>query len=494
MQTNVHSEKLNKEVEASFEAFQFYKKTSLQKRAQLLKTIAIELEADHNELIRLANMETNLPIARLKSELLRTIFQLTSYADHCEKGAWLDARIDTGDVNRNPPKPDIRKTMSPLGPVVVFGSSNFPFAYSTAGGDTACALAAGCTVIVKAHPAHLQTGNKVALAIEHAIRKCNLPEDIFKHISGEGNAIGEMLVKHPLVKAVGFTGSFTGGKQLFDWGQQREEPIPVFAEMGSVNPVFILPEKLKEHPEKLADTLSESIVLGVGQFCTNPGIMVAIKNEQLELFLKRLCEQIEQTLPAAMLHGGIYKNYSDKKEIALQQKGVTVLAHSKELSPENYGEAVIAGIDAGLFLKNNLLQQEVFGPYSLVVQCNNVEEMIAVAHVLKGQLTATIFGTMAELKQFETLQEILSEKCGRFIWNGVPTGVEVCLAMHHGGPFPATTDSRFTSVGADGIKRFARPISFQNWPDELLPDELKNENPLSVWRMVNNEPSDQSLK
>lgn len=484
---------IDNELKVSSMASQTYKKTSLKQRADFLKTIAAELEKIREELISLAHTETHLPEDRLHSELTRTIFQLTSYADHCEKGIWLDVSIDTADNNRHPPKPDIRKTMIPLGPVVVFGSSNFPFAYSTAGGDTACAFAAGCTVIVKAHPAHLQTGNKVAHAIHKAIETCHLPKDIFKHIQGSGNAVGETLVKHPLVKAVGFTGSFLGGKQLFDWGNEREHPIPVFAEMGSVNPVFILPEKLKEDPLFIADAISKSIVLGVGQFCTNPGIIVAIKNEALDIFLDKISKNIQGTLPAAMLHRGIYENYNTKKNEALQQDGVHILAQSKETAAVDFGEALIATIDAAHFLKNPIVQQEVFGPYSIVVQCNDLSEMLGVAEAMEGQLTTTLFGTIEETKKNVVLQNILIEKCGRFIWNGVPTGVEVCASMHHGGPFPATTDSRFTSVGADGIKRFARPISFQNWPDELLPDELKNENSLFIMRLVNNEFHNQSL-
>ncbi len=493
MQNDASPEEINKAVQTSSEAFQIFKKISLQQRAEFLKTIASLLELSRQELIEHANLETNLPATRLHAELTRTIFQLTNYAEHCAKGCWLDVRIDTADNKRNPPKPDLRKTLIPIGPVVVFGSSNFPFAYSTAGGDTACAFAAGCTVIVKAHPAHIKTGNKVASIIQDAVEKCCLPNGVFTHINGEGNASGEMLVKHTLVKAVGFTGSFAGGKQLFDWGNQRKEPIPVFAEMGSVNPIFILPEKLKEDPLLLADTISGSIVLGVGQFCTNPGIIVVLKEDPMDVFLKMLIENIENTSAAAMLNRGIYENYISKKENALQQPGVKVLARSKGKTAPNYGEAVIATIDAQMFIQNPTVQQEVFGPYSIIVQCENTDEMYHVARVMEGQLTTTLFSTIPEILEYMSLMNLLTEKCGRIIFNGVPTGVEVGLAMHHGGPYPATTDSRFTSVGADGIKRFARPITFQNWPDELLPDELKTSNPLCIWRIVNHEMTNKPI-
>lgn len=474
-------------MESSWKAFHLYRKMPLKKRAHFLRSIAKEIENLGDPLIHIAMQETNLPEARLKGERARTIFQLNSYADACERGQWLEARIDTAIPEKTPPKPDIRKMHIPLGPVVVFGASNFPFAYSTAGGDTACALAAGCPVIVKAHPAHLQTSLLIASLIFKAAEENAMPAGIFAHVTAPGNDSGEALVKHPLTKAVSFTGSFTGGKQLFDWGNQRKEPIPVFAEMGSVNPVFLLPQKLKIAETEIAKQISASITLGVGQFCTNPGIIVGIKSKELESFITHLSNEIKVVKPALMLHEGIFKNYSDSREKALSQPGVELIAVAETAAMLNEGLPTIASTSAKKFIDNPLLHREVFGPYSIIIICNDTKEMNQVALHLEGQLTITVMATEKDISENETLMELLKNICGRFILNSVPTGVEVCTSMHHGGPFPATTDSRFTSVGADGIKRFARPIAFQNWPDKLLPDELKNENPLQIYRTVNDE-------
>ncbi len=477
----------------AWNAFHVYRKLSLKQRAVFMRSIAVEIENCGDELIKIAMQETNLAEARLRNERARTIFQLSSYADFCEHGQWLNARIDTAIADRNPPKPDCRKMLVPLGPVVVFGASNFPFAYSTAGGDTACAFAAGCPVIVKAHPAHAETSQMVANAILKAAADCYMPKGIFTHVHGASVAVGEALVKHPHTKAVGFTGSFLGGKQIFDWGNQRKEPIPVFAEMGSVNPVFLLPEKIKADAVAIAKQYAASITLGVGQFCTNPGIIIGISNADLKIFTDTLSTEIKNIAPAPMLHAGIYKNYVEKKAAALRQPGVEQLAVAEKDAGLNEGTATIATVNAGDFLENPLLQHEVFGPYSIIVRCEDVKEMKQVAIHLEGQLTTTLMATENDIVDNDDLVETVKNICGRFILNSVPTGVEVCLAMQHGGPFPATTDSRFTSVGADGIKRFARPIAFQNWSNNLLPDELKNENPLNIWRTVNNELSKEKI-
>ena len=450
-------------------AFHDYRKKSLKQRAGFMRQVAKEIEQLGDELIHTAMLETNLPETRLRGEKARTIFQLNSYAAFCESGQWLDARIDTAISDKIPPKPDIRKMLVPLGPVVVFGASNFPFAYSTAGGDTACAFAAGCPVIVKAHPAHAKTSELMA--------------------NGASFDIGEALVKHPFTKAVGFTGSYAGGKQLFDWGNQRKEPIPVFAEMGSVNPFFLLPEKMKTGAIDAAKQLAVSITLGAGQFCTNPGIIIGISNKDLEKFIQHLSDEINLVSPAPMLHPGIHKNYIEKRATALSQPEVETMAMVEEPGSQLAGTAAIAYTSATNFLINPLLQQEVFGPYSIVIGCRDMLEMKAVAEKMEGQLTATIMATENEIPANDSLVESIKNICGRLILNGVPTGVEVCLSMQHGGPFPASTDSRFTSVGADGIRRFARPVAFQNWPDHLLPDELKNNNPLQIWRTIDNIPS-----
>ena len=474
-------------MQQAWTAFHIYRKMSLKQRADFMRAIAGELEACSDELIQTAMRETNLAEARLRNEKGRTIFQLRSYADACEKGEWLEARIDTAIPDKNPPKPDLRKMLVPLGPVVVFGSSNFPFAYSTAGGDTACAFAAGCPVIIKAHPAHSETSEIVAGAILKAADKCNMPQGIFAHVHGVSFEVGKALVMHPHTKAVGFTGSFIGGKQLFDWANQRKEPIPVFSEMGSINPVFLLPEKLQTAALDIAKMYAGSITLGVGQFCTNPGLIIAIENMYLDIFVAALKEEIKKASPGEMLHPGIFKNYVENRGNALAQEGVEMVAVSDTEPIINQGAPTIASATAEAFLSNPILHKEVFGPYSLVIRCKDMNEMVEVARHLEGQLTATLMAAENEIKNNDELIEAVKNICGRFILNGVPTGVEVCLSMHHGGPFPATTDSRFTSVGADGIKRFARPICFQNWPNALLPDELKDENPLRIWRTLNNE-------
>ncbi len=482
-------ETINQAADLAWEAFQQYRMLPLKTRANFMKAIAVELEAAGDELIQLAMKETNLPEARLRGERARTIFQLNSYAEACEKGEWLEARIDTAIPDKTPPKPDIRKMLVPIGPVVVFGASNFPFAYSTAGGDTACAFAAGCPVIVKAHPAHAGLSESVAGAIHRAAEKLQLPKGIFTHIHGSSFEVGKALVTHSKVKAVGFTGSYIGGKQLFDWANQRKEPIPVFAEMGSINPVFLLPGKLQTDYSEIAKQYAGSITLGVGQFCTNPGLIVGVESESLNQFITELGKAITDMAPGKMLHTGIAKAYNEKKSLAIAQSDVKVVAESaiatKEVSIE--GAPAIATAAGAAFLKNPVLHQEVFGPYSLVIRCKDLTEMNEVVKKLEGQLTTTVMATETDIRENASLVEAVKDICGRFILNGVPTGVEVCLSMHHGGPFPATTDSRFTSVGADGIKRFARPLSFQNWPNQLLPVELQNENPLGIWRTINSE-------
>ena len=474
-------------------AFHQYRKCTLAQRADFMRAITVELEACGDELIHTAMQETNLPEARLRGERARTIFQLNSYAAACEQGMWLEARIDMADPAKTPPKPDLRKMLVPLGPVVVFGASNFPFAYSTAGGDTATAMAAGCPVIVKAHPAHAGTSKMVAKAILSAAARCNMPEGVFAHVHGAGVEVGKALVTHPHTKAVGFTGSYLGGKQLFDWGNQRKEPIPVFAEMGSINPVFLLPGKLKQECQPIAKMYAGSITLGVGQFCTNPGLIIGIESEELQLFIKTLGDEIKQIAPGTMLHPGISKLFSDNRRKALSQQDVDTVAVSEVEAAENQGQPTIASASGAAFLNNPVLHQEVFGPYSIVIRCKDMDEMVAVATNLEGQLTATLMASEQDVRDNERLVDAVMNRCGRFILNNVPTGVEVCLSMHHGGPFPATTDSRFTSVGADGIKRFARPVCFQNWPNDLLPGELKNENPSGIWRTVNNELTKSAL-
>lgn len=486
MYTDNTTAEIESALEKAVQAFHQYKKYSLKQRANFMRAIAIEIEALGDELLTTAHQETNLPLARLTGERGRTIFQLNSYAEATEKGDWITASIDIANTERVPTKPDTRKMLVPVGPVVVFGASNFPFAYSTAGGDTACAFAAGCPVIVKAHPAHVKTSTMVASAIEKAAQNCNMPKGIFAHVYGSGFKTGEYLVKHDAIKSVAFTGSFNGGKALFDWANQRKNPIPVFAEMGSVNPVFLLPEKLRTATESLAKQMAGSVTLGVGQFCTNPGLMVAIDGETLDLFIQYLKTEIEALTPSAMLHQGIATNYKEKLAAALAQKGVQLVGESNSKASEIQGQITVATVAADVFLENPILHQEVFGPYSLIIKCKDEDQLLKVAKAMEGQLTTTLMATPGDIKSHQQLLSEVQEICGRLIFNNVPTGVEVALSMHHGGPFPASTDSRFTSVGADGIKRFARPLCYQNWDDEFLPAELQNANPLNIWRTIDN--------
>jgi NADP-dependent aldehyde dehydrogenase len=480
-------------MEDAWHAFHIYRKLPLQKRAHFLRTIADHIMLLGDELIQTCMKETHLAEGRLQNERGRTVFQLNSYAAACEEGAWLSASIDTADPLRNPPKPDIRKMLVPLGPVVVFGASNFPFAFSTAGGDTATAFAAGCPVVVKAHSAHIKTSRLVAGAILKAAQQCDMPEGIFAHVEGRGVETGKELVMHPHTKAVGFTGSFAGGEAIWKMANSRATPIPVFAEMSSINPVFLLPEKTAQEAVAIAKMYAGSITLGSGQFCTNPGLIIGIAGESLDLFTTTLSAEITNTPAACMLHSGIAKHFRESRTSVLSNPGVTLMAETTAVASPDHGIPSVATVDAATFLENHSLRQEVFGPFSLIVRCSNMEQMMEVALSLEGQLTATLMATNADIAHHHLLTEIIKNICGRLIVNNVPTGVEVCLSMHHGGPWPSTTDSRFTSVGADGIKRFARPLSFQNCPDNLLPDELKNANPAGIWRTVNNQLTKASL-
>jgi len=485
--TDATVEEVNQALSNAQQAFLTYKKISGKKRALFLRAIADEIEALGQELVDTAMRETNLPEARIIGERARTTGHCRMFADLIEEGSWPDARIDTAQPDRKPlPKPDLRKMSVPVGPVVVFGAANFPLAYSTAGGDTASALAAGCPVIVKAHPAHAATSELIARAITKAADKTEMPSFVFQHLHGAGFEVGKALVQHPLTKSVGFTGSLAGGKALFDLANQRPEPIPVFAEMSSINPVVLLPDTLSRDAEKTAQALAASITLGVGQFCTNPGLIFAVEGDALDRFISTLTTEIEKAVPGAMLHQGIADNYSKKLKQALAQYEVRKIASAPEGSAAQ-GRAVVAYAPARAYLSNPALAEEVFGPFSLIIRCKDMTELRQVIEHTHGQLTATLIGDDAELLKSKDILDALAEKAGRLIINGVPTGVEVCAAMHHGGPYPSTTDSRFTSVGTDAIKRFVRPVAFQNFPNALLPDELKEENPLKIWRLYNNE-------
>ena len=485
--TEATQEEINQAANLATQAFEVFKSTSGAKKADFLNAIADEILALDDELIKTYCSETGLPEGRAKGERGRTVFQLRTFADLVSEGSWVEATIDTAQPDREPmPKIDIRKMLTALGPVVVFGASNFPLAYSTAGGDTAAALAAGCPVIVKSHPMHAGTGELVASAIIKAAKKTGMPEGVFSNINSSGIEVGQWLVKHPQIKAVGFTGSIKGGRALYDLASQREEPIPVFAEMGSINPVVILPQALKNRNETLAKTYAGSITLGTGQFCTNPGLLLGIKGDELDEFISNLSDEIIKIDPSCMLHPNILNAYSKNKEVALSQSGLKVVANYDEKVQHNYAKQTVTQVEGKVFLENTTLHQEVFGPYSIVVACDNAEELQQVISKLEGQLTGTIIAEDNELNSYTNIISALQNRVGRLIFNGVPTGVEVCSSMVHGGPYPASTDSRFTAVGIDSIKRWVRPLSYQNWPNELLPDELKNENPLNISRFVDN--------
>jgi NADP-dependent aldehyde dehydrogenase len=470
------------------EAFDTYRRFSGVRKAEFLEAIADEILALGDTLVRRACLETALPEGRIIGERGRTMNQLKLFAQVLREGSWTDAVIDTAQPDREPlPKPDIRKMSTPVGPVVVFSASNFPLAFSTAGGDTASALAAGNPVIMKAHPSHLGTNELVVDAIAAAAKKTGMPDGVFSSVQGNGFTIGQQLVKHSVTKSVAFTGSYAGGRALYDVAGQREEPIPVFAEMGSINPVLILPNKMDNESKELASTYAGSITVGTGQFCTNPGLLITVESEKTAAFIEELGKNIAATNPSTMLNAGIANNYESVKATALDQEGVEVLGQSNGEGSINSGCPAVAIVSAKDFINKSTLQHEVFGPYSLVVRCANNAELDQVIAELKGQLTATVMGSDEDVKEYSNQIHQLSNVVGRLIFNGVPTGVEVTAAMQHGGPFPASTDGRFTSVGTDAIKRFVRPLAYQSAPQEFLPDELKDANPLGIWRKVDGE-------
>src|ERR1022692_1763411 len=457
------------------------------KRAALLRRIAELMEANAAAIVERGSLETALPAARLQGELTRTCFQLRFYGEAAANGLCSGARIDHANPGRKPqPKPDTRSLMRPLGPVVVFSASNFPLAYSVAGGDVASALAAGCPVIVKPHQGHLGTSELFGLLVQQAARECGAPAGVFSMLYGAGRDVGIALVKHPLVKAVGFTGSRSGGRALMDAAAARPEPIPVYAEMGSINPVFLLRGALDQRPEEIAAGLHGSVTLGVGQFCTNPGLVFVESGDAAKKFLQKLESLIGSTPPGTMLTADLCASFRAGVEKFSSTPGVKRAAQAKADAGAGkaQGSAALFVTDAQTFLGNHGLMDEVFGPSTLVVECSSREQMLAAAEKLEGQLTATVHGLPDELAANGDLVGLLVTKAGRLVFNGFPTGVEVCHAMTHGGPYPATADGRSTSVGTRAMERFLRPVSYQNFPDAALPDELKESNPLKISRLV----------
>jgi len=471
------------------DAFVSYSKTSGRDRSALLRKIATKIESIAGEVVERAGKETALPPARLQGETARTCAQLRLFAQVAEEGSWAAARIDRADPDRKPaPKPDIRSLLRPLGPVVVFGASNFPLAFSVAGGDTASALAAGNTVIVKAHAAHPGTSELVGQMVRESVRECGLPEGVFSLLFGSGAQIGTALMKHPLVRAGGFTGSRAAGRTLMDVAAARPEPIPFYAEMSSTNPVFLLPGALRERGENIAAGLHTSFTMGAGQFCTKPGMVFLPHGNEAAAFTDKLRQLVAASTPFHLLTKSIHSSYDSALAARKTDAGVTLVAEAPKVA-EHAGFAVNSALfetDAEAFLGSHL-DAEIFGPTTLLVRHSNRGQILEIARGLEGHLTATIHGTEQDLRDFADLIAILEGKVGRLVFNGFPTGVEVCHAMVHGGPYPSTSDGRSTSVGTRAIFRFTRPVCYQGFPDDALPEELKDSNPLGIWRMVDGE-------
>jgi len=476
---------------AAAQAYPIYRALPAARRAEFLDAIAAELDALGDDFIALVCRETALPAGRIQGERGRTSGQMRLFANVLRRGDFYGARIDLALPDRKPlPRVDLRQCRLGVGPVAVFGASNFPLAFSTAGGDTAAALAAGCPVVFKAHSGHMATAEHVADAIIRAAEKTGMLKGVFNMIFGSG--VGEALVKHPAIQAVRFTGSLKGGRALCDMAAARPQPIPVFAEMSSINPVVILPEALNVRAETIATELAASVVLGAGQFCTNPGVVIGIRSAPFSAFVERLGALIGDQPAQTMLNSGGLKSYCHGLDNLHAHPKVTHLAGSTQQGRQAHAQLFKA--DVSLLLEGDeLLQEEVFGPTTIVIEVSDKTELLAALNGLRGQLTATLIGENADFEQAADLVALLEQKVGRLLLNGYPTGVEVSEAMVHGGPYPATSDSRGTSVGTLAIDRFLRPVCYQNFPDALLPDALKNANPLGLTRLVNGVNSREAL-
>lgn len=477
---------------AAAEAHPLFAATDGSTRAAFLEAIADGILALGDTLIERAQLESGLPRPRLEGERGRTVGQLRLFAQMAAANGWMDPRIDPADPARQPlPKPDLRRLLVPLGPVVVFGASNFPLAFSVAGGDTASALATGNPVVVKAHEAHPGTSELVAGAIVAAAKKVGLPTGVFSMVHGSGKVLGPWLAKHPATRAIGFTGSELAGRALFDLAASRPDPIPVFAEMGSLNPVVLLPGAVSSRGAAIGAALAQSVTLGAGQFCTKPGLIFAIESDGLEAFRESLASTVAPLVPSTMLHPGIADHYNAKCGAIQANAGARLLATSTTAADPNatQGQPLVLEIPAARFIADDTFRHEVFGPFAILVVAKDETERDAALSHLGGQLTATIYGDEAELSASQSLVTKLGGIAGRVIFNGVPTGVEVFHAMQHGGPYPASTDSRYTSVGTAALLRFVRPVSFQNAPQELLPPALRDSNPLGIVRLVNGQPT-----
>jgi NADP-dependent aldehyde dehydrogenase len=467
---------------AAAAAFPAYRSLPAQRRAAFLDAIADEIDGLGDAFVATVCRETALPPARIQGERARTSGQMRLFAKVLRRGDFLGARIDRAQPQRTPlPRVDLRQCRIGVGPVAVFGASNFPLAFSTAGGDTAAALAAGCPVVFKAHGGHMATADGVAQAILRAAERCAMPDGVFNMVYGGG--VGEWLVKHPAIQAVGFTGSLRGGRALCDMAAARPQPIPVFAEMSSINPVLVLPGALQARGAQVAQELAASVVLGAGQFCTNPGLVLGLRSAAFDAFAVQLCNRMQDVAPQTMLNTAALANYCHGLEALAAHPGVRRLAGGEQTGQQAHAQVFQA--DVGLLLQGDaLLQEEIFGPVTVLVEVADRAELMRALQGLRGQLTATLIGEPDELLASADILALLQEKAGRLLLNGYPTGVEVCEAMVHGGPYPATSDARGTSVGSLAIDRFLRPVCFQNFPDALLPDALKNANPLGLARLV----------
>ncbi|MGF6777178.1 aldehyde dehydrogenase (NADP(+)) [Paraburkholderia sp. GAS334] len=465
-------------------AFDPYRSAPLETRARFLEAIADNIVAIGDELIERAHIESALPKARIEGERGRTVGQLKLFASLAREGRWLTATLDSALPDRKPlARPDLRLQKIPVGPVAVFGASNFPLAFSVAGGDTASALAAGCPVVVKAHPAHLGTSELVGRAIQKAVADTGLPEGVFSLLVGAGNAVGEALVAHPAIKSVGFTGSRRGGLALVDIASKRREPIPVFAEMSSINPFFLLPGALAKRGQAIASALVDSVTLGVGQFCTNPGLVIVLDSPHTQAFIDATAQALAKKEAQTMLSPGIASAYKAAVEQRAETDGVRSVAQGTPSRASCPALPALFTTSAAQFLAAAELEDEIFGPTSLIVTCGDIDEMIKVTGYIEGQLTATLQLEPDDYDLARKLLPTLERKAGRILANGFPTGVEVSYAMVHGGPFPATSDSRATSVGATAIERFLRPVCYQDLPAALLPEALHDDNPLKLWRL-----------
>ena len=476
-------------VEKAAAAFKVYKQKSDADKAEFLEAIAEELEANAEALKQIYRVESGLPEGRSNGEFARTAGQLRAFAEMLKEGSWVEAIISNPEG-----KPDIRRMQVPFGPVAVFGASNFPFAFSTAGGDTASALASGSPVVVKSHPLHAGTGELVSEAIIKAAKRTGMPDGVFSNLNSKGIEVGEWLVKHQKIKAVGFTGSYKAGTALCKLAADRAEPIPVYAEMGSINPVLALPSALEEKADFWAEQYAGSITAGCGQFCTNPGLILGIESTDLNNFVEKLGKNLSNLAPSVMLSPGIQHQYEASKTEVLEQEGYSeVSKYNGDLQP-NFGRQQVITVSGANFLQNKNFHKEVFGPFSVVVKCKDKTELGEVLEQLEGQLTGTVLNSEEkELSEFATIIDTLTDTVGRIIYNSVPTGVEVCAAMTHGGPFPATSNAKFTSVGLTAVQRWVRPVSFQDWPQALLPQALKDENSLGILRNINNKYTTDSL-